>query len=65
MFTLCTTFNVFAAASKRKDFKKLGKKIQIDRDVDVGKMKDSIRDEQRRMKEHIKENDKLIKLGSK
>tara|TARA_B110000305_G_scaffold170683_1_gene188651 strand:- start:1259 stop:1507 length:249 start_codon:yes stop_codon:yes gene_type:complete len=58
---------IFAANNKNKGFKKLSKKMQKDRDADVGKIKekfsDIIRDEQRRMKEYLKEHDKLIKKG--
>jgi hypothetical protein len=34
-------------------------------DTDVGKIKNSIRDEQRHAEEYSKESDKLVKLGSK
>jgi hypothetical protein len=65
MLALVNTFTVFAANNKNKGFKKLSKKIQKDRDADVGKIKekfsDIIRDEQRRMKEYLQEHDKLIK----
>ena len=58
---------IFAANNKNKGFKKLSKSKKIQRDTDVGKIKekfsDIIRDEQRRMKEYLKEHDKLIKKG--
>jgi|TARA_R110000796_G_scaffold64268_3_gene148970 CRISPR/Cas system CMR subunit Cmr6 (Cas7 group RAMP superfamily) len=58
---------IFAANNKNKGFKKLSKKIQ--RDTDVGKIKekfsDIIRDEQRRMKEYLKEHDKSINFYEK
>jgi len=67
MFAIATTFTVFAAEKKNKGFKNLSKKIQKDRDTDVGKIKekfsDIIRDEQRRMKEYLDEHNKLIKKG--
>ena len=56
---------VFAANNKNKGFQKLSKKIQKERDADVGKIKekfsDIIRDEQRRMKGYLQEHDKSIK----
>ena len=59
----------FAANNKNKGFKKLSKKIQRDSDTDVGKIKekfsDIIRDEQRRMKEYLKEHDKSINFYEK
>ena len=60
---------VFAAKNKNKGFQKLSKKIQKERDADVGKIKekfsDIIRDEQRRMKEYLKEHDKSINFYEK
>jgi len=56
---------VFAAKNKNKGFKKLSKKIQKERDTDVGKIKEKFteifRDEQRRMKGYLQEHDKLVK----
>tara|TARA_R110000851_G_scaffold2816_2_gene11379 strand:- start:3541 stop:3747 length:207 start_codon:yes stop_codon:yes gene_type:complete len=60
---------IFAANNKNKGCKKLSKKIQRDSDTDVGKIKekfsDIIRDEQRRMKEYLKEHDKSINFYEK
>ena len=62
MFALTNTITIFGANNKNKGLIKLSKKIQKERDVDVGKIKekfsDIIRDEQRRMKEYLKEHDK-------
>ena len=53
MLAITNTFTVFAAEKKNRGFKRLSKKIQKERDTDVGKIKekfsDIIRDEQSRL----------------
>tara|TARA_B110000305_G_scaffold34353_1_gene33918 strand:- start:4502 stop:4753 length:252 start_codon:yes stop_codon:yes gene_type:complete len=67
MFAIANTFTVYAANNKNKGFKKLSKKIQKERDIDVDKIKekfsDIFRDEQRRMKGYLDEHNKLVKKG--
>ena len=62
MFAIATTPTWFA---KTDDFKKIGKKIQKQRNSEVEKIKDKIgdiaRDEQRRVKEIFKEHQDIIK----
>lgn len=69
MLAITNTFTVFAADKKNKGFKRLSKKIQKERDADVGKIKekfsDIIRDEQNRLKGYFEEHNKLIKKDVK
>ena len=62
MFAIATSPTWFA---KTDDFKKIGKKIQKQRNSEVEKIKDKIgdiaRDEQRRVKEIFKEHQDIIK----
>ena len=62
MFAIATSPTWFA---KTDDFKKIGKKIQKQRNSEVEKIKDKIgdiaRDEQRRVKEYFKEHQDIIK----
>ena len=69
MLAITNTFTVFAAEKKNKGFKRLSKKIQKERDADVGKIKekfsDIFRDEQRRLKGYFEEHNKLVKKDDK
>jgi len=62
MFAIATSPTWFA---KTDDFKKIGKKIQKQRNSEVERIKDKIsdiaRDEQRRVKEIFKEHQDIIK----
>jgi hypothetical protein len=62
MFAIATSPTWFA---KTDDFKKIGKKIQKQRNSEVERIKDKIgdiaRDEQRRVKEYFKEHQDIIK----
>ena len=62
MFAIATSPTWFA---KTDDFKKIGKKIQQQRNSEVERIKDKIgdiaRDEQRRVKEIFKEHQDIIK----
>ena len=62
MLAITNTLTVFAAEKKNKGFKRLSKKIQKERDADVGKIKekfsDIFRDEQRRLKGYFDEHNK-------
>ena len=62
MFAITTSPTWFA---KTDDFKKIGKKIQKQRNSEVERIKDKIgdiaRDEQRRVKEIFKEHQDIIK----
>ena len=61
MFAIANTFTVFAA---NKDFKKLGKKVQKQRQGDVDRIKDKLsdiaKDETKRVKEVFEEHKKLF-----
>ena len=69
MLAITNTLTVFAADKKNRGFKKLSKKIQKERDIDVGKIKEKVsdifRDEQRRLKGYLDEHNKLIKKDDK
>jgi hypothetical protein len=69
MLAVTNTFTVFAANNKNKGFKKLGKKIQKERDTDVEKIKekfsDIFRDEQSRLKGYFEEHNRLVKKEDK
>ena len=69
MFVIANTLTVFAAEKKNKGFKRLSKKIQKERNTDVGKIKekfsDIIRDEQSRLKGYFEEHNRLIKKDDK
>jgi len=69
MLAVTNTFTVFAANNKNKGFKKLGKKIQKERDTDVEKIKekfsDIFRDEQNRLKGYFEEHNRLVKKEDK
>ena len=62
MFAITASPTWFA---KTDDFKKIGKKIQKQRNSEVERIKDKIgdiaRDEQRRVKEYFKEHQDIIK----
>ena len=65
MFAIPNTTVVFAAAKKKnKDFKKLGKKVQKQRQGDLEKIRDRLsdiaKDETRRVKEVFEEHKKLF-----
>ena len=66
MFSLTTSIT-FAAKTNR--FKKFGKKMKKNSDVDVGKIREKLsdisRDEQRRAKEIFKEHQEFFKGSSK
>jgi hypothetical protein len=63
MLAITNTFTVFAANNK-KDFKKLGKKVQKQRQGDVDRIKDKLsdiaKDETERVKEVFQEHKKLF-----
>ena len=63
MLAITNTFTVFAANNK-KDFKKLGKKVQKQRQSDVDRIKDKLsdiaKDETERVKEVFQEHKKLF-----
>jgi hypothetical protein len=69
MLAITNTLTVFAADKKNKGFKKLGKKIQKERNADVDKIKEKVsdifRDEQQRLKGYFEEHNKLIKKDDK
>ena len=69
MLAITNTLTVFAAYKNNKGFKRLSKKIQKERDADVGKIKEKVsdifRDEQRRLKGYFDEHNKLIKKDDK
>jgi|TARA_B110000503_G_scaffold69620_1_gene108497 CRISPR/Cas system CMR subunit Cmr6 (Cas7 group RAMP superfamily) len=69
MIAIANTMTVFAADKKNKGFKRLSKKIQKERDIDVDKIKEKVsdifRDEQRRLKGYFEEHNKLIKKDDK
>jgi hypothetical protein len=65
MFAIPNTSVVFAAANKKnKDFKKLGKKVQRQRQGDIEKIRDKLsdiaKDETKRVKEVFEEHKKLF-----
>ena len=63
MLAITNTFTVFAANNK-KDFKKLGKKVQKQRQGDIDRIKDKLsdiaKDETERVKEVFQEHKKLF-----
>ena len=65
MFAITNTFTVFAANKKKNNgFKKLGKKVQKQRQGDVDRIKDKLsdiaKDETKRVKEVFEEHKKLF-----
>ena len=65
MFAIANTFTVFAATNKKNNgFKKLGKKVQKQRQGDVDRIKDKLsdiaKDETKRVKEVFEEHKKLF-----
>jgi DNA repair photolyase len=64
MLAITNTFTVFAANNKNKGFKKLGKKVQKQRQGDVDRIKDKLsdiaKDETNRVKEVFEEHKKLF-----
>jgi hypothetical protein len=66
MLAITNTFTVFAANNKKKNngFKKLGKKVQKQRQSDVDRIKDKLsdiaKDETERVKEVFQEHKKLF-----
>ena len=65
MFAIANTFTVFAANKKKNNgFKKLGKKVQKQRQGDVDRIKDKLsdiaKDETKRVKEVFEEHKKLF-----
>ena len=63
MLAITNTFTVFAANNK-KDFKKLGKKVQKQRQGDIDRIKDKLsdiaKDETERVKQVFQEHKKLF-----
>jgi CTP-dependent riboflavin kinase len=66
MLAITNTFTVFAANNK-KDFKKLGKKVQKQRQGDIDRIKDKLsdiaKDETERVKQVFQEHKKLFEKG--
>lgn len=65
MLAITNTFTVFAATNKKnKDFKKLGKKVQRQRQGDLERIRDRLsdiaKDETERVKEVFQEHKKLF-----